>query len=111
MVESGKFHISWRDRLSLVCLACSFPVQRLGAGASQPADTVIVNARIYTVNAEQPWAKRSPFGGDKILAVGSAKEIAALSRTFDQSDRRQADAWFFPDSPTATFISWKARSV
>ena len=41
------------------------------------ADTVIVNARIYTVNARQPWAEALAIRGDKILAVGSAKDIAA----------------------------------
>jgi predicted amidohydrolase YtcJ len=42
-----------------------------------PADTVVLNARIYTVNARQPWAEALAVGGDKILAVGSAKDIAA----------------------------------
>jgi predicted amidohydrolase YtcJ len=41
------------------------------------ADTVIVNARIYTVNAKQPGAEALAIRGDKILAVGSAKDIAA----------------------------------
>jgi predicted amidohydrolase YtcJ len=36
-----------------------------------------VNARIYTVNAQQPWAEALAIRGDKILAVGSAKDIAA----------------------------------
>jgi predicted amidohydrolase YtcJ len=38
---------------------------------------VVVNARIYTVNSQQPWAEALAIGGDKILAVGSAKDIAA----------------------------------
>jgi predicted amidohydrolase YtcJ len=47
-------------------------------GESPPiADTVIVNARIYTINARQPWAEALAIRGDKVLAVGSAKEIAA----------------------------------
>ena len=36
-----------------------------------------MNARIYTVNPKQPWAEALAIGGDKILAVGTAKEIAA----------------------------------
>jgi hypothetical protein len=40
------------------------------------ADTLIVNARIYTVNARQPWAEALAVRGDKVLAAGSEKEIA-----------------------------------
>jgi predicted amidohydrolase YtcJ len=43
---------------------------------STVADTVIVNARIYTVNVRQPWAEALAIRADKLLAVGSAKEIA-----------------------------------
>lgn len=47
------------------------------ANAERPADTVIVNARIYTVNGSHPWAEALAISGDKILAVGQSKEIAA----------------------------------
>jgi predicted amidohydrolase YtcJ len=77
LVESGKFHIGlWRHLLPV-----SLTIIALSAGASgqavPTADTVIVNARIYTVNAKQPWAEALAIRGDKILAVGSAKDIAA----------------------------------
>jgi predicted amidohydrolase YtcJ len=39
------------------------------------ADLLITNARIYTVNAKQPWAEALAVQGDKIVAVGSAKEL------------------------------------
>jgi predicted amidohydrolase YtcJ len=75
LAESGRIH-----KLSrwLFPVAITF----LSAGAwAQPsqspvADTMIVNARIYTVNPKQPWAEALAIGGDKILAVGTAKEIA-----------------------------------
>ncbi len=41
------------------------------------ADTILVNARIYTVNPRQPWADALAIGGDKILAVGAAKDVTA----------------------------------
>ena len=41
------------------------------------ADTVVVNARVYTVNAQQPWAEAVAISGGKIVAVGSGKDIAA----------------------------------
>jgi cytosine/adenosine deaminase-related metal-dependent hydrolase len=77
LAKSRKFHIGWRDVLSLVFLAVLVPWSSAWARPPLTADTVIVNARIYTVNAGQPWAEALAIGGDKILAVGSAKEIAA----------------------------------
>jgi len=38
---------------------------------------VVTNARIYTVNSQQPWAEALAISGAKILAVGSAKDMAA----------------------------------
>ncbi|HYM07473.1 MAG TPA: amidohydrolase [Terriglobales bacterium] len=40
------------------------------------ADTVIINARIYTVNTRQPWAEALAIRGDKVVAVGGVQEIA-----------------------------------
>ena len=36
-----------------------------------------MNARIYTVNPQQPWADALAISGDKIVAVGTTKDIAA----------------------------------
>jgi predicted amidohydrolase YtcJ len=41
----------------------------------QPADTVLIHARVYTVNAKQPWAEAIAIRHDKVVAVGSSKEI------------------------------------
>lgn len=73
MAKSGKFSIK------LVCLALlTAVIAPASTWAQSPsrADTVIVNARIYTVNAKQPWAEALAIGGDKILAVGSLQQIA-----------------------------------
>jgi len=40
------------------------------------ADTVIVNAKIYTVNPHQQRAEALAIRGNKIVAIGSEKEIA-----------------------------------
>src|SRR2546428_8503241 len=45
--------------------------------ARRKADTLVITARIYTVNSQQPWAEALAISGDKILAVGSAKDMAA----------------------------------
>jgi predicted amidohydrolase YtcJ len=44
--------------------------------ANDTADTIVVNARIYTVNPRQPWAEALAIRDDKILAVGPAQQIA-----------------------------------
>lgn len=41
------------------------------------ADTIIVHAKIYTLNQKQPWAEALAISGDKIVAVGSDRGILA----------------------------------
>lgn len=43
--------------------------------ASAPADLILANARIYTVEAEQPWAEAVAIRDGKILAVGAAADV------------------------------------
>jgi predicted amidohydrolase YtcJ len=45
---------------------------------AEPADILIINARVYTVNAKQPWAEAVAIRGEKIEAVGTAQELAHL---------------------------------
>jgi hypothetical protein len=44
-------------------------------GIAQTADTILLNARIYTMNTAQPWAEAVAIGADKILAVGTVNEL------------------------------------
>src|SRR5256885_15295693 len=44
---------------------------------SAPADTIVMHAKIYTVNDKQPWAEAIAIRGDKVVAGGSNKEIGA----------------------------------
>src|SRR5215467_12969159 len=46
------------------------------AVAETPADAVLINARIYTVNSKQPWAEALAIRDGSIVAVGSANQIA-----------------------------------
>jgi len=66
-------------RLSLIVLVLS-PVLFISAGCSSErpaaADTVIINARIYTVNTADPWAEAVAVRDGRILAVGSANDIS-----------------------------------
>jgi predicted amidohydrolase YtcJ len=45
-------------------------------GGRTAADAVIVNARVYTVNASQPWAEAVALRKGRILAVGTAKSVS-----------------------------------
>jgi predicted amidohydrolase YtcJ len=44
---------------------------------SPAADTVLIHARIYTVNSKEPWAQAMAVREGKIIAVGSDKDIDA----------------------------------
>ena len=40
-----------------------------------PADTVLIHARVYTVNSNSPWAQAIAISKGKIIAVGSDESI------------------------------------
>lgn len=64
---------SWLQSTSLISF---FVVGNLvSAETSQPADIIVTNARVYTVNAKQPWAEALAVHGDKIVAVGDKAAI------------------------------------
>ena len=46
--------------------------------ATQSADLVVRDARVWTGNAGQPWAQAIASHGDRIIAVGSNEDIDAL---------------------------------
>ncbi len=58
----------------LFLAAVAIPV---AAESSHPADVILVNARIYTVNPQQPWADAIAVRGGQILAVGDKTKIEA----------------------------------
>jgi predicted amidohydrolase YtcJ len=47
--------------------------------AGPPAELILVNGRIYTLDAQKPWAQALAIRGDRILAVGGDREIRALA--------------------------------
>jgi predicted amidohydrolase YtcJ len=48
------------------------------------ADTIVMNARVYTANPSQPWAEAIAIREGKIAALGSASEIAAYRGAFTE---------------------------
>jgi predicted amidohydrolase YtcJ len=50
-----------------------------GAVAGAPADVVLVNGRVYTLDAARRWAEGLAIEGERIVAVGSSAEIRKLA--------------------------------
>jgi hypothetical protein len=66
------------SRSTLECTLLFFLAILPAVGQSiSPADLLLVHARIYTVNVRQPWAEALAIRGNKIVAVGSTKQIEA----------------------------------
>jgi predicted amidohydrolase YtcJ len=70
--------IKARKSCSLIYVAvfCLVLLSSVFAAAQNAADTLLLNARIYTVNAKQPWAEAVAIRHGKIIAVGTVKELA-----------------------------------
>jgi hypothetical protein len=47
------------------------------AAAPEPADIILTDARVYTVEDAQPWAEAVAIRDGRILAVGSAADVIA----------------------------------
>src|SRR5688572_14922303 len=47
----------------------------LRAGEKPEAATIAVRGRIWTANPQQPWAEAIAILGDRIVAVGSVRDI------------------------------------
>ncbi len=72
-----------RKRMAAIVLPLALAALAGLAAASAPAspavptaDLLVLDANIYTINARQPWAHALAIRGDKIIAVGSAREMA-----------------------------------
>jgi len=78
------------------------------AAAAQPADLVLVNGRVYTLDASRPWAEGLAITGDRIAAVGTTAEMrkrtGPRTRTIDL-----AGASSRPASTTPT-CTWTRRA-
>ncbi len=68
--------------LFLLAALGSIPAAAAAGDASQsavpPADLIVTNARIYTVNQSQKWAEAIAVRGSRIVAVGNRKDVEAL---------------------------------
>jgi len=76
--------------IALLCLPLPVLIP-VAQAAESPADIVVTNARVYTVNARQPWVEAVAIRDGQILAAGTSKEIDAYRRPFEQGDRRRRE--------------------
>lgn len=58
------------------CVICLAAV--VGCAGAAP-ETVITNAKIFTSNPAQPWAQAIAIRGERIVAVGDTRTVAALA--------------------------------
>ncbi len=63
----------------ILTLLTALLMQSEPVSANAPADLILTNGRIYTVETENAWAEAIAIGGEKILAVGSNEEVAATA--------------------------------
>jgi len=63
-------------RHALCLLALLVPIAVIAA-AQQPAEVIVMRARVYTVNPKQKWAEAVAVRGGKIVAVGSEHDVGA----------------------------------
>src|SRR5437016_5442805 len=63
------FHVYMKTLIAVLCLAATAFAQ------NQPADLVLKNANIYTVDEHKPLAQAVAVKGDKIVFVGSDTEV------------------------------------
>src|SRR5260370_11639083 len=62
---------------SIFLILLSTPPLMASDAPAQPADIIITNGRIYTVNPKQKWTEAIAVRGDKIVAVGDRKQVEA----------------------------------
>ena len=82
-IRSGEMPmIRLRSLLGVLALAVAFVCSISAAAAQnttlQPADTILTNGKVYTVNAKQPWARAVAIRSGKIISVGDDAEILKL---------------------------------
>lgn len=71
---SSARQVLWLAALAtFLIFACAAIAQSQGR-----AQTVVLNAKIYTLNPRQPWAEAIAIRAGKIVAVGTEKEITAF---------------------------------
>src|SRR3984885_10630008 len=75
MKRSSAARVPLVRSIAFVILSISALCAGLPRASAQSADTIVHHAKIYTVNAKQPWAEAVAIQGDKIVAGGNETEL------------------------------------
>jgi predicted amidohydrolase YtcJ len=69
------------SRLSIAALAlAALPLAAQPQPSAEPADLVLLGARVYTLEPMQPRAEAVALRGDRIVKIGAAEEVRPLVR-------------------------------
>jgi len=72
----------WRPlAISVATMMAAWSAAAWSAAAVEPADTVLVNGGIYTVDAKRSWAEAAALRDGRIVAVGTNAQIAPYRGT------------------------------
>ncbi|MEZ5500527.1 MAG: amidohydrolase [Steroidobacteraceae bacterium] len=66
-------------RLLALMSVCGLCLTSCASTKGEPADTVLINGRVYTVNPARPWAEAIAIRAGKIVALGSTQDVVRLS--------------------------------
>ena len=73
----GQHSTNFLKSIAVIALGIAFSLPCF-AQSKLKADTIITNARVYTVNQAQPWAEAIAIRGKRIAAVGSVQQVEKL---------------------------------
>ena len=76
----------WRCVMRALPGDCRLSLGAAPAGA-QPADLILLNGRVYTLDARAPWAEALAIAGERIAAVGTTAEVRKRAGAGDARDR------------------------
>jgi predicted amidohydrolase YtcJ len=70
---------SWRGRIAIALASALVLLAGVPPGAAQPADTVLVNGKILTLDERSSVAQAMALRGDRIVATGASDDIVKLA--------------------------------
>jgi predicted amidohydrolase YtcJ len=85
MAQLFRFRVLNSRLVLFFALICTPLANVSGQDNPDAVETILTNARIYTVNARQPWAEALAIRGGKIVAVGTKKEMASYRGPFTKT--------------------------
>jgi predicted amidohydrolase YtcJ len=77
----GLVRLVGRVKNSVKAVLSAALVFSVACAAAPGPDTILVNGKVFTSNAQAPWAQAVAIAGDRITAVGDTATVDALARS------------------------------